>query len=66
MKTVVLIRTGSGALRSRRGYGDIPVGTLGEIIAARKLDGDPEECFLVKFNGQGGLRHVTKSWLKEG
>lgn len=60
---VVLVSNQHESLHHRGSY--VPIGTVGEVIATRYLDGDPERMYLVKFAGVGSYRSVHASWIKE-
>lgn len=61
---VILISNQYPSLESNRS-GYIKIGTQGIIIASRHLPSDPEKCYLVKFSGHAGNRHVRSTWIKE-
>ena len=43
----------------------IKLKTRGTIVASRKLETDEERCYLVKFKGIKGHRHVPESYIAE-
>ena len=43
----------------------IKLKTRGKVISTRKLETDKERCYLIKFRGIKGHRHVQEAWIAE-